>query len=256
MATNAPFLAFSVGNPDLPEDDRMALWQLVYPAIEHAEEQDHIIALHQYGMPDLWGPEGLTDWLIYRLEHQVLSRLPYKKVKFAVTEYGIDGMIQQPGAAGWQKFTNADDYTDQLLKSGRYVERFMGRILGYAVFTLGHNPPWGSYDIEGQVANMLATRSERGTWNDVSIVAVGIGPDDTDIPTNPAVAVDTGPRHNGHWHNGQRTAAGDNGERKRRAPGRRGLGSGKTIRADQIRPETTERAKPCSQLSSVVSASG
>lgn len=204
--------AFSVGNPDLPEDDRMALWELVYPAIEQAEENGHIIALHQYGMPDLWGPEGLTDWLIYRLEHQVLSRLPYKKVKFAVTEYGIDGLIQQPSAAGWQKFTDAEGYTEQLLKSGRYVERFMGRILGYAVYTLGHNPPWGSYDIEGDVANMLATRSQRGTWNDVSIVAVGLGPDMTDSTTDPGGSgtSDTGTSDNDTSDNG--TVPDDNGE--------------------------------------------
>ncbi len=120
--------AFSVGNPDLPEDDRTADWELVYPAIEQAERNGHIIALHQYGMPDLWGPAGLADWLIYRLEHQVLRRIPYKKVQFAVTEYGIDGLIQGPSPAGWQSFTDSRGYADQLLRSGSYTEIFSGRV--------------------------------------------------------------------------------------------------------------------------------
>lgn len=39
---------------------------------------------------------------------------------------------------------------------GSYLEQFSERVLGYAVFTLGHNPPWGSYDISGEVAELLA----------------------------------------------------------------------------------------------------
>lgn len=180
-------LAFSVGNPDLPEDKRMACWEEVYPAIERAETNGHVIALHQYGMPDLLGPEGLTDWLILRLEHQVLMRLPYKKVKFAVTEYGIDGLIQGPSPSGWKHFTNAEDYAAQLLRLGRYTERFSGRILGYAVFTLGHHSPWGSYDIGGAVSQILAERSERGVWSDLTDASVTLGETLGDQSSTPGV---------------------------------------------------------------------
>ncbi|MCB0046151.1 MAG: M23 family metallopeptidase [Caldilineaceae bacterium] len=157
---------FSVGNPDLPEHDRMADWRRVYPVIEYAEQHDHCISVHQYGMPDIWGPDNNFDWYLYRLEHQVLRRLPFKRVKFAVTEYGIDGLIQGD-RGGWQTYTSADNYVNQLLKGGAYAERFSGRVLGYAVFTFGHNPPWGSYDIAGAVADQLAARSPRGTWEEV-----------------------------------------------------------------------------------------
>ena len=184
--------AFSVGNPDLPEADRMADWQVVYPALEQAEANGHIVALHQYGMPDLWGPDGLTDWLIYRLEHQVLRRLPYKKLQFAVTEYGIDGLIQGPSPAGWQRFTSAQAYAAQLLRSGSYTERFSGRILGYAVFTLGHNAPWGSYDIEGEAAWALANQSARGTWADVTVTSGDWG-EAGDTSTAPGTAPSTDP---------------------------------------------------------------
>ncbi len=84
---------FSVGNPDLPEANRLADWRLLFPALRQAEAQGHIVALHQYGMPDLWGPNCLFDWYIYRLEHQLLRRLPFKRLQFAITEYGIDGLI-------------------------------------------------------------------------------------------------------------------------------------------------------------------
>ncbi|MCC9074815.1 M23 family metallopeptidase [Litorilinea aerophila] len=177
-------LGFSVGNPDLPENDRMAHWRLVYPALERAEASGHVVAVHQYGMPDLWGPNHLYDWYIHRLEHQVLRRLPFKKLQFAVTEFGIDGMIQgQTG--GWQTFTDADGYVEQLLRAGRYLERFSGRVLGYAVFTLGHFHPWGTYDIAGEAATLLAERSQRGTWSQISIDSVDIVPGETDTTTDP-----------------------------------------------------------------------
>ena len=137
-------MAFGVGNPDLPDNDRMAVWRKVYPALAHAEANGHVVALHQYGMPDLWGPNNAYDWYIYRLEHQVLRRLPYRKLKFAVTEYGIDGLIRGDEPAGWQTFTTPEGYVEQLLKCGRYLERFSGQVLGYAIFTLGHYPPWNT----------------------------------------------------------------------------------------------------------------
>ena len=184
---------FSVGNPNLPEDDRMAHWRKVYPSIAHAEEHDHIVAVHQYGMPDLWGPDNLYDRHIHRLEHQVLRRLPFKAVRFAVTEFGIDGMIRGSEPAGWQDFTDAGGYVQQLLKAASYLERFSGRVLGYAVFTLGHFPPWRTYDIESEVANLLADQSQQGTWDEVDTSAPGIVPGDTDVTTDPGgEAIDDG----------------------------------------------------------------
>lgn len=182
-AYKCALFGFSVGNPDLPEHDRMALWRRVYPAIAQAEKAGHCIAVHQYGAPDLWGPleKGGANWLLHRLEHQVLPRLPYKRVQFAVTEYGIDGLLldgirhvnsefgvgvcmaskdvtvrSAAGPAGWQTFTTAEDYVRQLSNVGQYLTQFSDRVLGYAVFTLGHNAPWASYDIAGEVARRLA----------------------------------------------------------------------------------------------------
>jgi len=173
-------LAFSVGNPDLPENDRMALWQQLYPALAYAEEHGHVVALHQYGMPDLWGPNNAYDWYIYRLEHQVLRRLPFRRLKFAVTEYGIDGLIRGNEPSGWQNFTTPEGYVEQLLKCGRYLERFSGQVLGYTIFTLGHYNPWQSYDIIGKAAAYLADLSEKGTWREIDAQVYDIVPRDTD----------------------------------------------------------------------------
>lgn len=175
--------AFGVGHPDLPTSDRMAVWALTYPALEVAERDGHVVALHQYGMPDLWQPA--QDWYGYRLEHQVLPRLPFRRLKFAVTEYGIDGMIAGGAPRGWQAFADAAGYAGQLLRTGRYLERFSGRVLGYSVFTLGANNPWFSYDIAGTVADTLAEQSARGIWSATPTSGTGIRPEMVNPTSNP-----------------------------------------------------------------------
>lgn len=156
----AAILAFSVGNPDLPEHDRMAHWRLVYPAIAYAEQHNHVIAVHQYGSPTLAQPD--PNWYIHRLERQVLPLLPYSNVKFACTEFGIDNQINgfRSGPSGWSETVSASEYAQTLIDVGRNLERYKERILGYSVFTLGHSSPWDSYAIDGEVANLLATHYE------------------------------------------------------------------------------------------------
>ena len=149
--------AFSVGNPDMPENDRMALWRKCYPAIEYAAKHGHVIVAHQYGQPTLWGP-GDESWFISRIEKQVLPRLPFRGVKFAITEYGIDGLIWTTDgkAKGWLGYTDAAGYARQLIDKGIENEEWADSILGYSVFTLGHNPPWQTYDIAGRVTGILS----------------------------------------------------------------------------------------------------
>lgn len=149
-------LGFSVGNPDLPAHDRLALWRQVEPALVAAEAGGHVVVVHQYGKPNLWGPDA--DWYIHRLEHQVLPTLKYKKLRFVVSEYGIDGLIHSTDGVprGWTQFTNAADYAEQLTKIGQYIDRFSGRVLGYTVFQLGDRARWLTYDVAGDVAQRLA----------------------------------------------------------------------------------------------------
>ncbi len=169
---------FAVGNPDLPSDERMGAWKLLYPALARAEQRGHCVSVHQYAAPDLTTPT--IDWHIHRLEHQVLRRIPYKKLQFAVTEFGLDGLLQGPDPAGWRSLSTAQAYVDGLLRAGRYLERFSGRVLGYAVYSLGVTGPWASYNIDGEVAAMLADRSERGTWAQVNTESGGLDAAESD----------------------------------------------------------------------------
>lgn len=178
---------FSVGNPDLPETARLAHWRLLYPAMRHAEAHGHIVALHQYGMPDLWGPSGLYDWYIHRLEHQILRRLPFKRLQFAVTEFGIDGLIRNDRPSGWRDFADEQGYLRQLGKAAAYLERYSGRMVGCSLFTLGHYPPWGSYDIEGSLAGALAQHADRGVWANIDAEVTGIDPGDFEHSLDPGV---------------------------------------------------------------------
>jgi hypothetical protein len=195
-------LGWSVGQLDLPANDRLALWRMVYPTCAYAEAHGHIGLVHQYGAPDLWGPaeKGGAPWLINRLEIQVLPILPYKNLKFVVGEYSIDGLLlmglnralveiedvgvgvrtaSKPmagpemvtafynrnitGPIGWQGFTDAPGYVKQLTDMGQWLTQFSSRILGYCIFTLGNNAPWGSYDIQGDVLRGLADYYQNGS---------------------------------------------------------------------------------------------
>jgi hypothetical protein len=118
-----------------------------------------------------------------------LRRLPFRRLKFAVTEFGINGLIRGDQPAGWQTFTTPEGYVEQLLKCGRYLERFSGQVLGYTVFTLGHSVPWATYDIAGKAATYLADLSEKGTWLEVDTQVFDISPRETDTDTAPGPEV-------------------------------------------------------------------
>lgn len=189
--------AFSVGQPDLPSDNRMAYWKATYTALDYAEKNGHIVCLHQYGCkPNIWGPEerGGPDWLIHRLEHQVLKDLPFKKLKFAVTEFGHDYMIVSgPASSGGYKARpdykdNVAEYAEDLINIGEYLSRYKGRVLGYAVFTLGHNSPWESYDIAGTVLDRLANHTSSNIV-DIDAKITQVVNDNQLINVNPGAAL-------------------------------------------------------------------
>ena len=152
----------SVGQLDMPEHDRLALWRIVFPSMRQARDGGHVYLVHMYGWPTLWGPEerGGADWFIHRLEHQVLPRLPaeFASLQWVVSEYGLDGLISGPVAAGWERVTTAARYVSDLVDIASYVSRFWPQVAGYCVYCLGSNgdPQWHSYDIGGEVLAGLA----------------------------------------------------------------------------------------------------
>ncbi len=186
-------LAFSVGQPDLPENDRAAFWRATYPALEVAQARGHALVIHQYGCcPSIWGPanRGGSDWLLHRFEHQVRLFLPYKTLKVFVTEFGYDGLIMVPGyrilfrdirpgpvppltlpdesaplagaakPPGYKTAQTPEAYAKDLLNVQEYLERFSGQIKGYTIFQLGDNATWENYNIAGPVLEALAKAQE------------------------------------------------------------------------------------------------
>jgi len=157
---------FSVGQPHMPEQDRMAFWRRAVPALEMAVLQDHVLLIHQYGAKDLWGPDA--DWYIHRFEHQVWPRLGFldkerqnrraptlKGLKVIVGEYGIDGLILGE-KAGYQRYTTPEGYAEMLKRISSYTGPRWPHILGYCVYTCGHaDSEWASYDIWPEVVSRL-----------------------------------------------------------------------------------------------------
>lgn len=165
QAYKCAILAFSVGNPDLPNkpgdpagfDGKMLYWQQVLPSLNYAQANNHILLMHAYGYPNMFAPNA--DWYIYRYERQVqanLKTLGITKLKYAYGEIGIDRLIVGE-KGGYKVVTNDQDYTNQLFQ---WEKDLQGEdlLLGGAIFTFGDSGGWDTYDITStNVASMIAT---------------------------------------------------------------------------------------------------
>lgn len=160
----AAIAGFSVGNPDLPDGDRMRAWRKMYPALTYAAQYGHVVSVHQYGQPTLWEPD--PEWHIHRLEKQVLPRLPsptFNNLRWIVGEEGIDGRLYEDSEEGYKRYTDATSYAQDLISLTQYQAQWADKVIGYAVFTYGNlaGDGWSSYNIEGSTADMLANHGWR-----------------------------------------------------------------------------------------------
>lgn len=169
QAYKCAILAFSAGNPDLPNkpgdpagfDGRMLYWQQVLPSLNYAQRNGHILLLHAYGYPDMFHPDA--DWYIYRYERQVqanLRALGITNLKYAYGEIGIDRLIVN--VKGGYKVVSSDqaandrNYVNQSLQWERDLQD-QDLLLGGAIFTFGDPGGWDTYDIAStNVASMIA----------------------------------------------------------------------------------------------------
>lgn len=165
--------AFSVGNPDMPEHDRLAYWRVTVPTLEKAIRRGHVLLLHQYGAPNLTDPD--EDWYTYRFEHQnILARLDAERAATAratvpsllalgvvVQEFGIDWLIHHV-KGGFRRNLSDEQYAAQLIDAERHTLRYP-HVKGYTVFTCGTANPndWALYDIWQGAANLLARDAEQ-----------------------------------------------------------------------------------------------
>lgn len=200
-------LAFSVGNPDLPNkpgdpagfDGKMLYWQQVLPSLNYAQQRNHILLMHAYGFPDMFHPNAA--WYIYRYEQQVIANLRtlgITNLKYAYGEIGIDRLIVN-GKGGYKSVPTEDqNYVNQLLQWERDLQG-EDLLLGGAIFTFGDSGGWESYDITTtDAANMMAAHYEShaadydgasnpddDSDNQVFIPAVGTGGNEVILPPNP-----------------------------------------------------------------------
>lgn len=164
-AYKCAILAFSVGNPDLPNkpgdsagfDGKMLYWQQVLPSLNYAQQKNHILLLHAYGYPDMFHPNA--DWYIYRYERQVqdnLWQMGITNLKYMYGEIGIDRLIVN-GRGGYKSVpTDDQNYVNQNLQWER-DQQGQNLLLGGTIFTAGDSGGWDSYDIfSTNVASMIA----------------------------------------------------------------------------------------------------
>lgn len=152
--------AFSVGNPHLPEYERLAFWQEFYPAMRAAQQHDGILLLHAYGAPRLYDTD--PDWYLHRYERQVLPRLPddLRALPYAYGEYGSDlGINNIAPKKGWRTGYGGDyrAYAADLFRAAQELAQHP-QCLGAALYTHGceNCADWGDFDISGPAAEHLA----------------------------------------------------------------------------------------------------
>lgn len=155
-------LAWSVGNPDLPENDRMVYWRQFQSSLVYAQDNNHVVLVHQYNKPNLINNVELDNWLVFRIEKQVipnLASLGAPNVKFIIGELGIDNLINNGKLGGFQANMKDDQYFQQLLKWEEVEQSYSENVLGGCIFTLGTQPPWDSYSISSNsnVISLLST---------------------------------------------------------------------------------------------------
>lgn len=156
---------FGVGNPEAPVNDRN-WWNQITPTLQRAVLGKHVLLVHEYGCcPDVYGPlaadgKPATAWYAQRYVNQVRPYLQARQIKVIVSEFGYDGMIGGGSPKGWQKSgMSAEQYANHLLAFGEMYGRYRDQILGVCVYTWGSNSPWETYDITGEVANILADKA-------------------------------------------------------------------------------------------------
>lgn len=162
-AYHCGLFAFSVGNPDAPANDPN-WWNKITPTLQRATREGHVLLIHEYGTGDgLDGPKekGGADWLVQRYVRQVRPWLQVRDVQIIVSEFGYDGLLIGPGPAGWRTSgKTAQTYAGELIAMADNYARYRDQIVGVTVYTMGALDEWHSYNIDGEVAGMLAARAE------------------------------------------------------------------------------------------------
>jgi hypothetical protein len=168
---------FAVGHPDL------VLWPDFSAALAAVQEHQGYLGLHEYSAPVMQfgygalqpnngADQGDEGWLTVRYRkawRQYLNPLGFGDVPILMTECGVDGLVtNRPGpadAGGWKDFVQmwldnglrnhpAGVYMDQLIWYDSEMQKD-AYVKGGAIFVAGGSQQWESYNILGEVADLL-----------------------------------------------------------------------------------------------------
>jgi hypothetical protein len=149
---------FSVGRPEAPVNDGGAAWNAFVPAMRYGLPRGALLLLHAYGAPQIFLPA--REWYLQRFERVVRPSLPadVQEMPYVYGEYGCDMGIHQPGLRkGWTTGYSGDHraYAAELHQAAEFLAD-QSACRGACVFTLGSNPDWTDFDINGEAAWELA----------------------------------------------------------------------------------------------------
>lgn len=139
------------GNPSGDHNAIVWKWQQLAPAVQRAVQGGHYVGLHAYWRPGVEGPTGRYHALGRRqYDLEVLRGLgvDVSRLKVVINETGIDGGIAWgPAQKGWRDLSSADAYRAEIAEAEAYA-RTIPQIVALMLFTAGHEPPWGGFDID------------------------------------------------------------------------------------------------------------
>ncbi len=140
---------FATGNPETPARDP-AIWRAFYPALWAGD----YLGLHEY-TPTL--PRNPNDDTWHQLRYRrVYEALPAELRKpLIITECGVD----DGHGGGWQRHGSVAEYLDYLrwYDAALQEDALRWPIIGATIYLYGHiDPTWDSFEISGEVADLLA----------------------------------------------------------------------------------------------------
>ncbi len=137
------------------------VWPLLADAIKMAVRDRHILGLHEYAHPRISG-SFTSDWLWYRhkaaLNHLAAAGVDAQRLRIAITEFGVDGTIQEHPQFTIDQAQKRGSYRDGVLSDAEYIQRLKKfdqnaapQVIGACVYTVGSNgsPRWDAFNIAG-----------------------------------------------------------------------------------------------------------
>lgn len=137
----------SVGTPDLPEHNRMELWQELLPCLKYARDNGGYLGIHEYtNMQPEW-----NTWLQFRYRQILpwLDKVGLGDLRILVTEFGFDNL--PAGGKPWREYFGNDVEACARALVGIVAEyqKDYPRVEALFFFTFGGSDGWPEHNIDG-----------------------------------------------------------------------------------------------------------